>query len=148
MISRKNLVLAMPCQLDWRAMTPADGGRFCGDCKKVVRDLSAMRESDARALLHGAKEGELCVRYVYDRHGRIFFAGDHAAPLIPASLLQRAKRVARSAAAIAVPLALQACSPEPQADEAMGVYGVPGRQELTTDAGADGAPDGGDAGPK
>lgn len=110
-MKKNDLAVAAPCNVDWRTMTPAEGGRFCGDCKKVVRDLSSMRERDARTLLRSADNGELCVRYLYDRHGKVFFAGDRAAPLVPASFLQRAKRVALSAAALAVPLSLSACSP-------------------------------------
>lgn len=111
-MEKTELPIAAPCTADWRKMTPADGGRFCGDCKKVVRDLSSMRERDAKTLLRSAGNGELCVRYLYDKHGKIFFAGDRAdqPPLMPASFLQRAKRVAFAAAAIAVPLSLQACS--------------------------------------
>jgi hypothetical protein len=128
----KNAVaIASPCTADWRTMTPADGGRFCGDCKKVVRDLSKMRERDARTLLKSADNGELCVRYLYDKHGKVFFAGDSAPPLVPASFLQRAKRIALSAAAVAVPLSLQACSPgsvfgadEPELHESMGGVGI------------------------
>jgi hypothetical protein len=111
-MEKNDVAIAAPCTADWRKMTPADGGRFCGDCKKVVRDLSTMRERDARTLLRSAQNGELCVRYLYDKHGKIFFAGDRPdVQLVPASLLARAKRVALSAAAIAVPLSLAACSP-------------------------------------
>lgn len=110
-MEKTDVAIALPCTVDWRKMTPAEGGRFCGDCKKVVRDLSTMRERDARTLLRSAGNGELCVRYLYDRHGKIFFGGDRSEALVPASLLQRAKRVALSAAAVAVPLSLAACSP-------------------------------------
>jgi hypothetical protein len=111
-MKKSELPIATPCTADWRSMTPADGGRFCGDCKKVVRDLSTMRERDARNLLRSNDNGALCVRYLYDRHGRIFFAGDAGDPqaLVPASFLQRAKRAALTAAMIAAPLSLQACS--------------------------------------
>jgi len=111
-MEKNDLAIASPCTVDWRTMTPADGGRFCGDCKKVVRDLSTMRERDARTLLKSAQNGELCVRYLYDKHGKIFFAGDKGAPLVPASFLQRAKRAALVAAAVAIPLSLEGCSPK------------------------------------
>jgi hypothetical protein len=102
----KDLPIGTPCMVDWRAMKPSEKGRFCGDCKKVVHDLSRLRERDARELVQSAKHGELCVRYVFDRHGKVFFAGDQAPMLIPAALLHRAKRLAFGAAAIA----LQACN--------------------------------------
>ena len=96
-----------PCHLDWTKMTPAQGGRFCGDCKKVVRDLSGMTESEARALVEKERYNGLCVRMLVDRDGNVFFGGDK---LISASLLSKAKRAAISAAAIALPLATNACS--------------------------------------
>jgi hypothetical protein len=155
-IMKKNdVAIPLPCTVDWRKMSPAEGGRFCGDCKKVVRDLSTMRERDARTLLGSAGNGELCVRYVYDKHGKVFFAGDGAPALVPASFLQRAKRVALSAAAIAVPLSLAACSPsagataddhEKQEQELYEMMGAPERP--LTDATPGETPDAGDAGPQ
>lgn len=163
-MKNQDLSIPSPCTADWRKMTPREhGGRFCGDCKKVVRDLSSMRERDARTLLKSADNGELCVRYLYDKHGKVFFAGDAAPPLVPASFLQRAKRVALSAAAVAVPLSLAACSPsandfgsgrsqdelkqQEELYESMGGISAP-EHPVAEDAGADAAPatDGGDAG--
>jgi hypothetical protein len=96
-----------PCHLDWTKMTPAKGGRFCGDCKKVVRDLSSLTESEARALVARERYNGLCVRMLVDRDGNVFFGGDK---LISASLLSKAKRAAMAAAAIALPLASNACT--------------------------------------
>lgn len=96
-----------PCHLDWTKMSPREGGRFCGDCKKVVRDLSSMSESEARALVAKPRHDGLCVRMLVDRDGNVFFGkGD----LISASLLGKAKRAAMAAAAIALPLASSACT--------------------------------------
>ncbi len=110
-MDRNDLRIATPCTLDWTKMTPAEGGRFCGDCKKVVRNLSSMTEREARALLRTAGDGDLCVRYVYDVQGRIFFGKD--APkkdtLLAPSLLVRARRVAAAAAIGALPFATQGC---------------------------------------
>lgn len=101
-MQKDSLRIASPCNLDWKKMTPAEGGRFCADCKKVVRNLSGMTEAEAKTLLHANGNAELCVRYLYDRDGRIVFT-DRA--LVPASLLDRAKRVA-----LLAPLAIAACS--------------------------------------
>jgi hypothetical protein len=110
-MDKRDLPIAAPCTMDWRSMTPRDGGRFCGDCRKVVRDLSKMSEREARELLRRPRNEGLCVRYVHDRHGKIFFAGDRSRDLVPASsLLQRAKHAALAAAAVAVPVALAGCS--------------------------------------
>jgi hypothetical protein len=99
-----------PCSVDWRTMTPADGGRFCGDCKKVVRDLSKLTEVEARTVLAKSRNEDLCVRFAFDAHGKILFKDMQGVGLLPPSLLSRAKRAAVAAAAIAAPLATQACS--------------------------------------
>ena len=91
--------LASPCTLDWRKMTPADGGRFCGDCKKVVRDISKMSEEEARALLRTPRREGLCIRFLTDRDGKVVFEKS----LVPVS------RLTRAAALIALPFATQAC---------------------------------------
>jgi len=110
-MTRDNVQIATPCTLDWTKMKPTQGGRFCGDCKKVVRDLSKMTEADARELLANRERGgsELCVRFLYDQHGRVFFQ-DAQSHLVPAgSLLSRAKRAATTMALAALPLATAAC---------------------------------------
>lgn len=101
------LGIQAPCTLDWTKMTPAQGGRFCGDCKKVVRDISKMSESEARALVEKERYEGLCVRSLVDRDGNVFYGGDR---LVSASLLSKAKRAAVAAAALALPLATNACS--------------------------------------
>jgi hypothetical protein len=101
------IAIQTPCHLDWSKMTPAEGGRFCGDCKKVVRDLSKMTEREARALVAKERYEGLCVRMLVDRDGNVFFGGDK---LISASLLSKAKRTAMAAAAIALPLVSNACT--------------------------------------
>jgi hypothetical protein len=106
-MNARELEIKTPCTVDWTRMTPADGGRFCGDCKKVVRDLSKMTEDEARALVAKERYGELCVRMLVDRDGNVFFGGDK---LLSGSLLSRAKRAAVTAAALALPLAANACS--------------------------------------
>jgi len=98
-MNKKNLRIAAPCTLDWQKMTPAEGGRFCGDCKKVVRDLSKMKKADARKLLM-ENAGDLCVRFVHNAKGDIFFADMN--PVVPASSLNRAARAAFAAAVVAL----------------------------------------------
>ncbi|HVH44152.1 MAG TPA: hypothetical protein VM925_17495 [Labilithrix sp.] len=109
-------------------MTPQDGGRFCGDCKKVVRDLSSMTEREAKALLRGTDNAGLCVRYVYDAHGRIIFGGASKTKteLVPATFLSRARRAAVALATVAMPLATQGCG-----DGLDGPLNATGSQELS-----------------
>jgi hypothetical protein len=100
-MKKSDIAIASPCGQDWRSMTPRDGGRFCGDCKKVVRNLSDLSEQDARTLLDANTNAELCVRYLHDKHGKVFFAGEvpaHARIIPIGALLQRAKYVAAAAA--------------------------------------------------
>jgi hypothetical protein len=115
---KNDLPIAMPCHADWQRMAPKDGGRFCGDCKKVVRDLSKMSEAEATALVHSAtaaRGGDLCVRFLHDRHGKVFFEEDLArrSGLLPRSFLVRARRTAVAAASLAVPVFLQGCTSNP-----------------------------------
>ncbi len=101
----QEIAIANPCGKSWREMTPAAGGRFCGDCRKVVRDLSSLNEAEARALLHD-RGGDLCVRYVYDARGHVVFR--QQARLLTPSMLHRAKRA--PAIALAMLPALAGCA--------------------------------------
>ncbi len=59
-----------------------------------------MRERDARELVQSARNGAMCVRYVFDRHGKVSSSpGDEGPALVPAALLLRARRIAFGAAA-------------------------------------------------
>ena len=123
-------------------MSPRGRARLCAQCDKLVHDLSALRESEARALLAGAN-GSLCVRYLYDEHGAIWFS---------TSKLNRAKRAgALTAATVALPLLVQACG-------GLGPYDGPNDYNPFADAGKEtgqsywlpdssdsSSPDGGDA---
>jgi hypothetical protein len=127
-MDKRDVPIASPCGLDWRKMTPTGGGRFCGDCKKVVRDVSGMSEEEARALLLTPRRENLCVRYLHDKHGNIVFAQPSA--LLPASLLARAKRVA---AVAALPFATQACDAVSSMTEDDDIYESMGGMEAPND---------------
>jgi hypothetical protein len=87
-------------------MTLADRGRFCGECKKVVRELAQLTEKQARALLASPPTEGLCVRYVHDTTGEILFRP----AVVPVGRLARAKRAAVVAlAAASLPLAAAGC---------------------------------------
>lgn len=93
-----------PCTVDWESMTPrsAANGRFCGDCQKVVRDLSSMRAGEAKKLLANAPAG-LCVRYLHDEYGNVWFKDQ--ALLSRGNLLKKAAGLA----ALAMTPLLTAC---------------------------------------
>lgn len=92
-----------PCDVDWASMNPRKTGRFCGDCKKVVQDLSSMKQADAKRRVAEAPEG-LCIRYLHDEHGNIWFKDT---PLVAAGNLLR--KSASLVAAIALMPVLTAC---------------------------------------
>lgn len=102
---KSSISIATPCGERWETMTPDGGGRLCATCDKVVHDLSSMSEQRAKHLLSSKRN--LCVRYLFDEHGNIWFEG--ARPPLAARLLNRAKRGVIAAATIASPLLLQAC---------------------------------------
>jgi hypothetical protein len=88
-------------------MDPRGSARLCGQCDKLVHDLSGMGERAARELL-GSTSSSLCVRYLYDATGQIWFEDKQA--LVPPAALTR-KRTALAAAAVmaAAPVLFQAC---------------------------------------
>jgi hypothetical protein len=105
-MNRTDLPIATPCSADWTTMTLADRGRFCGDCKKVVRELAQLTEREARALLASPPTEGLCVRYVHDTTGEIVFRPD----VVPVSRLARMRRaVAVALAAASLPMAAAGC---------------------------------------
>lgn len=59
-----------PCQQNWNQMTPAEQGRFCQSCSKVVTDFSMMTD---RELLHylTEKNVNLCGRFAGDQLQRV-----------------------------------------------------------------------------
>jgi hypothetical protein len=104
-MKNSELVIAAPCNADWSTMTLADRGRFCGACKKVVRELTQLTEREARALLAAPEAEGLCVRYVHDHTGEIVFKRE----MVPVSALTRMKRAAAVLAAASLPLGLTGC---------------------------------------
>ncbi len=104
-MKNNELPIAAPCDADWSTMTLADRGRFCGACKKVVRELTQLTEPEARALLAAPPTEGLCVRYIHDHTGEIVFKPE----VVPVSALTRMKRAAAVLAAASRPLALTGC---------------------------------------
>jgi len=112
-MNKSHIPIATPCGANWQEMTPESGARLCGACDKLVHDLSSMSEQRAKRLL--ASKENLCVRYLFDEHGNIWFAGDR--PPLAARLLNRAKRGAAAAAILVAPFTLQACMGAAMADD-------------------------------
>lgn len=92
-----DLPIPEPCSADWNAMRVVDGSRrHCGSCDKVVHDLSAMGDDEARALL--ARE-RVCVRYRTRTDGRIVHRPPVRYAMVRASSGVRVPAVARGLAA-------------------------------------------------
>jgi hypothetical protein len=131
-------------------MHPRGRARLCASCDRLVHDLTALTEREARALLRSPPAEGLCVRYLHDAYGNIWFAGDRPAPVIPVAQLLRG-RAARAAAASVLalaPLLTEACG---GANPNVDYDGSPGLHAATPavgaaedrDSGIDGAePDG------
>ncbi len=106
--------IATPCGADWRKMDPrGDTKRMCGECNKLVHDLSSMTEAQARALLARPRSEGLCIRYLHDVHGNVWF--ERQAPILPVSRLVRrgVGVLAGTAALVAMPALIEACGGAP-----------------------------------
>lgn len=63
------LTIPEPCHEDWDRMTPAEEGRFCGQCEKVVYDFTAMADEELFRFLELPHHG-ICGRYRNDQLNR------------------------------------------------------------------------------
>ncbi len=112
----KRVHLSFPCGQRFDAMKPTTAmSRLCSACDTLVHDLSARSEGEASALL-ASSDGRLCIRYLYDQTGKVWFKDQLAAVTadrpIPASRLVRGKRAlaaASAACALAAPILTEAC---------------------------------------
>jgi hypothetical protein len=120
-------------------MTKEGQKRFCDSCKKHVHDLSSMSLPQARALLAAPSTDGLCVRYLYDETGTIQFKPTDA--LVKPSALVRARKFVAGAAALAIPLSLNACMGAKMPEPVQPTMGEPALPAVTdVDAGDAGEP--------
>jgi hypothetical protein len=54
------LYIPKPCHEDWNLMTPAEQGRYCAVCSKVVKDLRGLDKLETLQVLANTKETEVC----------------------------------------------------------------------------------------
>jgi hypothetical protein len=54
------LYIPKPCHEDWNLMTPAERGRHCAVCNKVVKDLRGLDKLETLQVLANTKETEIC----------------------------------------------------------------------------------------
>ena len=124
-MNHSDIPIDTPCGADWSQMAATEArARLCVECNKVVHDLTAMSEREVRGVV-GA--GPVCVRYLYDVHGRVLFGGAPAgAKIVPASaLLSKAgrSRWLAAAALAATAVVFEACGGN---DGRAGSYGSSG----------------------
>jgi hypothetical protein len=133
---KDDVIIRTPCGADWNAMDPRGRARLCRSCDKLVHDLSGMSEGEAGQLL-AQTPTSLCVRYLYDATGKIWFTDD-LCQVVPRERLSRGARgVVALSALVAAPLLFQACGGAdnsdwryPPAQDADG--GVPPTEDPTT----------------
>jgi len=58
MASKVKISIPAPCHENWQDMTPADKGRFCASCQKVVLDLTDLSDREIAAMVQ--KNNQLC----------------------------------------------------------------------------------------
>ena len=57
-----SLTIPTPCHEKWEEFTPADKGRFCGSCQKIVIDFSVMGEEEIKNYFL-QKRDNVCGRF-------------------------------------------------------------------------------------
>lgn len=53
-----------PCDANWQEMTPAQSGKYCGACEKVVVDFSNMNDDEIKNYFATYKEQKTCGRFL------------------------------------------------------------------------------------
>lgn len=112
---KNELPISTPCGVDWNGMTKTEArARLCAHCDKLVHDISAMSEPEARGVL---AKGPACVRFLYDADGNVLFGKDAERPVLirQSQLLRKVSqsRFAKMAALAGALVALEACGGAP-----------------------------------
>jgi Carboxypeptidase regulatory-like domain len=71
--NRLKLSVTEPCHENWHAMPGTERERFCEACERVVHNLSAMTERDARKVLAASEGSRICARLCHDSQGDLVF---------------------------------------------------------------------------
>ena len=53
-----------PCDANWKEMTPADSGKYCGACEKVVVDFSKMNDPQIKEYFTEYATQKTCGRFL------------------------------------------------------------------------------------
>ncbi|HSY62457.1 MAG TPA: hypothetical protein VK796_11295 [Cytophaga sp.] len=53
-----------PCDASWKEMTPAESGKYCSACEKVVVDFSKMNDAEIKNYFITYKDQKTCGRFL------------------------------------------------------------------------------------
>ncbi len=56
--------IAKPCRAKWNGMTPAEQGRFCGECSKIVIDFTSMTTDEIHQYFLQHRDQKICGRFI------------------------------------------------------------------------------------
>jgi len=59
-----------PCDANWQEMTPADSGKYCGACEKVVVDFSKMNDVQIKQYFTDYATQKTCGRFLSSQVNR------------------------------------------------------------------------------
>ncbi len=99
-ISTREVPVPNRCHADRERMRPSATGRYCGECKQHVHDLSSMTEPQARRLMARAAEERLCVSYSVEPDGSLRTAPERPSAWVPMQRLVRKARPGLMAASL------------------------------------------------
>lgn len=83
-----------PCSQSWDDMSPAEQGRFCGQCTKTIVDFTTWSDKDIAQYIRGSKE-KICGRFTDDQLDRnlLHVERERTNALVPAILISTALAV-------------------------------------------------------
>jgi hypothetical protein len=67
MMIRNQITIPKPCHENWNEMHPAEKGRFCDRCTKIVFDFTKMKQDEIDKYLLAHKNEKLCGRFMKEQ---------------------------------------------------------------------------------
>lgn len=64
----RSLHVVRPCTMRWETLEPRGNGRYCGECDKVVVNMSNLTEREAMAIVENTER--VCGMFLLDASGR------------------------------------------------------------------------------